>query len=93
MARLNVYADIDVDVEEFLNECSSYEIEEVINWLDSSNHLDDYGDDEEEGLELPEVHTVNDEIYNEAIVRLMNNRLGLTKKAEELLLNISQKFL
>ena len=93
MPTINVYTDVDVDVEEFMNECSSYEIEEVINWLDVADKLDDYVSDDDVCIQLPEVHTVNDEIYNDAIVRLMHNRLGLTIDEEEFLLKLSQKFL
>jgi len=92
MPTINVYTDVDVDVDEFMNECSSYEIEEVIKWLDNANELDEYVSNDE-CIQLPDVHTINDEIYNKAILRLMHNRLGLTIDEEEFLLKLSQKFL
>lgn len=34
-----VDVDIDIDVEEFLDECGSYEIEEVIEWLVGNDYI------------------------------------------------------
>lgn len=79
---LNV--DIDVSVSEFLEECSSYEIEEAIKWLKKNGDLDEF-------VTTPKYSNPQDEIFNEGLKNLLDNRYLLSTEEEELIMNIAKK--
>lgn len=84
--------DLDIEVEDFLDECSPSEIQEVIDYLEyndlmpipncrnkmSSNNI--YG------------ISASESIYESEINKLHNNWNRLTKEEEELILSITKKF-
>ena len=41
MPTFTQYIDVDVEIEEFIDQLSSWEIEELINYLKSEGHLND----------------------------------------------------
>jgi len=87
-------AQIDVDVVDLLDDCDKWEIESVIEWLDNNNKLDksliDYDD---EYIRIPETQTIQDELWNESILKLLKNRMGLSLEDERTILEISKKFI
>ena len=46
----NVEVEVDIDVEDFLDECSETEIEEVIEWLKNNNYKINIEEDTNEDL-------------------------------------------
>ena len=38
MPKVNVYIDVDVDIEDFLDECTTSEIEEIMDWLKENDY-------------------------------------------------------
>lgn len=88
-------AQIEIDIDDFLNNLDNYEIEEVIEWLDERNELDQFRDDIDEAkyLKLPETGTIQDEVWNEGITKLLNNRMGLSIEDEQTILKITSKFI
>lgn len=80
-----VYVDIDVSVSDFLEECTSFEIREVIEWLrenGNSNEVDIITKDS----------NPQDEIFNEGLKNLLDNRYLLSTEEEELIMDIAKKY-
>jgi hypothetical protein len=75
---------MDVEVEVFLDECNSKEINEVIKWLEESDYI-------------KSEHTTNcgnllDEEWNKTINKLHTLRQQLTVEEEELIKSIVNKY-
>lgn len=79
-----VYVDIDVSVSDFLDECSSFEIQEVVEWLRENGDLDEF-------VIIPKDSNPQDEIFNEGLKNLIDNRYLLSTEEEELIMNIAKK--
>jgi hypothetical protein len=64
--------DVDIDVDEFLDECDSYEIGEIIEWLKDEGHInnDDYVDYEEPTSVLQELYEKNLEKIKRAYLQI-----------------------
>ena len=80
-----MWVDVDVSVSDFLDECSSFEIREVIEWLrknGSSNEVDI----------ITKGSNPQDEIFNEGLKNLIDNRFKLTTEEEELIMDIAKKY-
>ena len=71
-----VWVDIDVSVSDFLQECTSFEIREVVEWLRENGDKDS---------------NPQDEIFNEGLMSLIHNRHLLTIEEEELIMSIAKK--
>jgi hypothetical protein len=84
MARVYIDTDIDVDVDDFLNECNDYEIEEVIGWLEDNGHLSEYYADERK-------KNLMDLEWDKAIDKLHSNRIQLTSSEEEFIKTIANR--
>ena len=80
-----VWVDIDVSVSDFLEECSSFEIQEVIEWLRENGDLDEF-------VTTPQYSNPQDEIFNEGLMSLIDNRHLLTTEEEELIMSIAKKY-
>jgi hypothetical protein len=77
--------DIDVDVDEFLDECSTSEIEEVIDWLRDSGYLTPL----DEAIDGPQ--SFQDEDFNNALLKLVGNRYKLSVEDEQTIMAIANR--
>lgn len=78
---------MDVDIEDFLYECSSREIEEVIKWLEESDYIKPHNV-VDEGFE----GSVMDIEWFNTISKLQTLRQRLTLEEEELIKSIVNKY-
>lgn len=79
-----MWVDVDVSVSDFLEECSSWEIREVVEWLRENGDLDEF-------VTTPKDSNPQDEIFNEGLKNLIDNRFKLTTEEEELIMDIAEK--
>jgi|APSaa5957512576_1039674.scaffolds.fasta_scaffold06132_6 hypothetical protein len=79
----STYVDVDVDVDEFLDNCSDYDITDIIEWLTDEGHL-------EKGTVL---RNANDTIWNDEIRKLYDATHLLTSEEEEVILKITKKLI
>lgn len=82
----STYVDIDIDVDEFLEECVAHEIEEVIEWLGENGHI-------KNDVIIQENSNFQDDIFNENLNKLIGNRWKLSSEDEETILRISEKLI
>lgn len=77
--------DLDIEVDEFLDDCSSSEIQEVIQWLKDSDYLPD-------NVETPESEqSFQDKEFDEALMNLVGNRFKLSVDDEQTIMRIANK--
>ena len=81
ITQYNVEVDVDIDVDDFLNKCSSWEIEEVIKWLKDNGELP-------VGSILEREKNLMDLEWDKIILKLQLNRIQLTLSEEELIKSI-----
>jgi hypothetical protein len=81
ITQYNVEVDVDIDVDDFLNECSSREIEEVIKWLKDNGELP-------VGSIFEREKNLMDLEWDKIILKLQLNRIQLTLSEEELIKSI-----
>lgn len=81
----STYVDIDIDVDEFLEECTSFEIQEVIKWLKENGNI-------ENDLIIQENSNFEDDIFNENLNKLIGNRWKLSSEDEHTILEIAKKY-
>ena len=84
MARVYIDTDVDIDVDDFLEECSEYEIEEVIKWLNHNDYLSHSAINERS-------KNLMDLEWDKAIDKLHSNRIQLTPSEEEFIKTISNR--
>jgi hypothetical protein len=76
--------DIDIDVEDFVNDCNSKEIKELIKYLREKGHLD--------GEMLTDNMSILDKEWAEVISKIgVLGRLQLTNKEEETIRKIANR--
>ena len=75
---------IDIDVDDFLNECSKREIKEVIKWLEDSDYL--------VGHELPGNFTHSEELFYNNVKKLSGLYLAMTKEDHDVIEAILKKY-
>jgi hypothetical protein len=76
---------IDIDIEDVLNDCSSWEIDQAIEWLKDNDYLKSehiIPDDNDNILDI-EFKTALDKIYNK--------RLNISLEDEEIIKQIANK--
>jgi len=78
MPEINVDVDVDVDVVDFLDECSTSEIEEVMEWLDEN----DYSIQRSLNIEKD---------IDEDLIKLINC-VSITTEDEELIKEIASRY-
>jgi hypothetical protein len=76
--------DLDIDVDEFLDACNDREINQVIEWLREEEHISKYS--------TAETESINDSIFNDAVIKIQNHRISLSREEEEFILNIAKRF-
>jgi hypothetical protein len=84
MARVYIDTDVDVDVDDFLEECNDYEIEEVIKWLNYNDYLRASSINERS-------KNIMDIEWDKVIEKLHSNRIQLTPAEEEFIKNIANR--
>lgn len=92
-------AEIDIDPSEFVSDCSSSEIEELIEALHEDGHLEDYF--KEHKIADPNYSIVLEDSkgnlmdleWSEVIVKLSRNRLLMTAEEEETIKKIASRLL
>ena len=83
MADVNV--DVDVDVDDFLDACSSREIEEVVQWLKDNDELQE-GELDQHKYSIHELSIV------ESLNKIKNNLIQLSSEEEDLIKEIANRF-
>ena len=77
--------DLDIEVDDFLDDCSSSEIQEVIQWLKDSDYLP-------QNVATPESQqSFQDEEFDGALMNLVGKRFKLSTVDENSIMNISNK--
>lgn len=76
--------DLDIDVDEFLDACNDKEINQVIEWLREEEYISNYS--------IAEIDSINDSIFNDAVIKIQNHRISLSREEEEFILNIAKRF-
>jgi hypothetical protein len=74
--------DIDIDPTEFMNECSRWEIDEVIDWLTDGGHINSKYDQP----------TTNDGGFLENVNAISKSKHLLTVEEEDIINRIGEKF-
>jgi len=85
MASIYLRQDIDIDVDEFMDSCSSYEIDEVIDWLEVNGHLPTMNHISEDKKNLMDIE------WDNALHKLSSNRIQLTPAEEEFIKTIANR--
>ena len=76
--------DLDIDVDEFLDACSDKEINQIIEWLREEEYISNYS--------IVETDSINDSTFNDAVIKIQNHRISLSREEEEFILNIAKRF-
>lgn len=84
MPSFNSDAEVDVDVNEFMDACSRREIEEVINYLKENRHLSHLNNDSNMSL--------NESEFEDNLSAISGNYLNVTKEEEEVISKIAKRF-
>jgi len=77
--------DIDIEVDEFLDDCSSTEIQEVIQWLKDSYYLP------QNVATSESQQSFQDEEFDGALMNLVGKRFKLSTEDEKTIMAISNK--
>jgi len=89
MPRFNEYVEIDVDVDDFLQECDLDEIQEAIEWLRDEeyitkfNLLDDFDGEPKSALQ---------QLFEEDLIKIQNSYLQISKEDFEAINRIAKKY-
>lgn len=75
---------LDIYVDEFLDACSDKEINQVIEWLREEEYISNYS--------IAETDSINDSTFNDAVIKIQNHRISLSREEEEFILNIAKRF-
>jgi hypothetical protein len=71
-------------VDEFLDTCNDREIDQVIEWLREKEYISNY--------RTAETESINDSTFNDAVIKIQNHRISLSREEEEFILNIAKRF-
>jgi len=77
--------DLDIEVDEFLDDCDSNEIQEVIQWLKDSDYLP------QNVATSESQQSFQDEEFDGALMNLVGNRFKLSTEDEKVIMAISNK--
>jgi len=86
---------VNIEITDILDDCDKYDAERMLEWLDDNYHhmLEEYMVDTNNSIVLPTEHSIQDEVWNEEILKLLKNRMGLTYEEEQIILKIAKKFI
>jgi len=86
MPRFYEEADFDISVDDFLEECTTFEIEEIIEYLEENGFLKNHSSiDKGKGMGILE------EEFQEMISKISESRHRLTSEEEEVIKKISRR--
>lgn len=74
---------VDVDIDDFISECNSREIKDLIEFLVEDGHLP-----ESVLTDAPKAENTN---WNEEVQKLIDSKWKLSVEDEQLILNVTQK--
>lgn len=82
MAEISVYTDVEVNVDydDFLEACSVNEINRVIEWLEDNNYIFKQPN---MGKKSNYKNNTQDDIFNDMVYKLINNRWKLSKEDQQ----------
>ena len=83
-----VEAEFDIDVEDFIDECSDREIEKLIKYLIEEGKLPNFLTKYGQSQNL----SVNDVLWFETISKIQGNRLAMTDEEIEIIEKIAKRF-
>jgi len=69
--------DVDIKVWEFVDACDEEEIEELLEYLKEEGYLD---------------RSMNESMFMDALNKIKNNWLSLSREEEDVILNIAKRF-
>jgi len=85
MPYITETVDIDIDVDDFLFDCSEKERNEAVKWLKINNYLTNLE------LELRPTNSILHENFMEVVAKIANNYYQLTNEEQELIEKISKR--
>jgi hypothetical protein len=77
-------AEVDVDVQEFLDACNDRDINEIIEYLEENDYI--------KPGQNPEKISINEGEFRENLDALQDNYLRLTKEEEAIIATIAKRF-
>jgi hypothetical protein len=80
-----VDVEVDVDIDEFLDECNNREIDEIINWLIDNNHINESQKTVDINLSFDE------EQLHKNLYKIRDSYYLLSEEEEELIKQIANK--
>jgi hypothetical protein len=87
-------AEIEIEPWEYVNDCSSEEVEELIECLHNDGSLKDYfAKHPDSVIQMQHNGSLLDVEWTEVIVKLSRNRLILTTEEEEIIKKIAQRLI
>lgn len=78
--------DVDIDVDDFMDQCSKKEIKEVIEWLKDNDHIFDH---QLEEIQTPRSYT--SEKFEEALLKLRGRSTSFTTEEEEYVIKLADR--
>ena len=76
--------DVNISVNDFLSECNSNDINDVINWLKCNGELKDN--------ETYQANSISQEMFYEQLDKIYNNYYQLTNEEQALIEKIAKRF-
>ena len=76
--------DVNISVNDFLSECDSNDINDVINWLKCNGELKDN--------ETYQANSISQEMFYEQLDKIYNNYYQLTNEEQTLIEKIAKRF-
>jgi hypothetical protein len=83
------YIDVDINIDEFVDSCSSRDIKELIEYLRDNKHLPDAEDENEEETEF---FNIPDEEWYDVLKKLAGLRLQMSLEDIETVKQIIKKY-
>jgi hypothetical protein len=86
LVNVDTEIDVDVEVNDFLEDCDNSEIEEVVCWLQNNGHLRETSVDKSAEVCATEAEFMN------SLDKLYTKWNMLSKEEEDFILNVSKRF-
>ena len=84
LVQVDTEVDVDVEVNDFLEDCDEYEIEQVIDWLKDKEHL--------KNTDIDKQVCVAELEFIEALDKIYTKWNMLSKEEIDFIINISKRF-
>jgi hypothetical protein len=82
--------DIDIDVDEFLDECDKYEIKEVIEWLKNSDYIT--SDDLVGGILDDGPQSAIEQLFAEDVAKIRRAYFSMSRDDMDIINQIAKKY-